>query len=59
MELVNGHLLALHNFMHAALAPAIIAHALRLEIKLLPVGSNERIFCIGTATFKRINALGA
>ncbi|WP_309374855.1 hypothetical protein [Rhodoferax sp.] len=56
---VNGQLLALHNFMHTDLAPAIRAYAVRSNFKLMTVGWNERIRCIGTRTFKTQNGVVA
>lgn len=49
---VGGQLLLLHNFMHKDLAAAIRAHAVKANLKLVPVGWNERMRCIGTMRFK-------
>lgn len=54
---VNDQLLSLHKFMHADLALSIRAHAIRSNFKLIAVGSNERMQCIGTRTFKTQNGV--
>ena len=56
-DFVNGQLLALHSFMHTDLALAIRAHDVRSNFKLVPVGWNERMRCIGTRRFKAQNGL--
>jgi hypothetical protein len=55
----NGQLLALHTFMHHDLAGAIRAHASRLSLRQIPVGSNERMTCMGIKRFKEANRVAA
>lgn len=54
---INGQLLSLHNFMHRDLAIAVRAHAVRANLKQVPVGGNARMRCIGTMRFKEENGI--
>lgn len=56
---VNNQLLSLHNFMHYDLANAIRAHAIRVSLKQVPVGWNERMRCAGTKRFREQNGIDA
>jgi len=58
-EFVNSQMLALHRFMHVALASAIQAHAARVGLKTVQTGWNHRITCNGIQRFRQINALVA
>ena len=56
---VNGQMASLHKFMHVALAQAIQAHALHVGLKMVHVGTNECMQCIGTQTFMAENSIEA
>jgi hypothetical protein len=57
-EFVNTQMLALHYFMNGALANSVRAHALRGGLKMMQVGQNHRITCIGIQRFRNVNAIG-
>jgi hypothetical protein len=55
-DFVNGQMLALHGLMHEDLASAVRAHAARLNFKLIQVGCDHRMSCIGVKRFRSVNA---
>lgn len=57
VESLNAQLLALHHFMHRDLAAAIHAHASRAGLRQVPVGTNERMRCIGIRRFRETNGI--